>query len=509
MRYAVVRRRTAVLASLVVCGLARVLYLASSKVQFNADEAATGITVRRILHGHLYVFYAGQNYGGALEQYLQAGTYFILRLPQNPLTLRLPLAALCVATCGLVYLVGLRVLPTPVHAIIAAFLFALSPWFNVIGGVTALGFYAAGAFTAVAVVYCALRLLDGSSNQTFWAVGLGFMAGLALWTDVATIYVIVPVAVWIVPALRRRLSNLAAVVGGFVIGALPLLGWLIGHHRLPVPPAPVQNSTIGERLGNLFGPVLREFVGVTYAHADGGLPLALQIIVVVALLALYLFAAWQRRHGLRRLVTGGLDGRVPADLLLAVPVVVVLAYAASNSAWYTGTPRYLMIVYPLFAIGLARLIPRLELRAVVAAGVVLILVSAALSWGFFRDLGPTATNPALAQRDAVLREVTDRLRAQDERFVYADYWTAMPLQYLAGDKLDVAVCLGSKRFPDEQAAVAAQPSPVYVSSPLDGSADPIGAALRSHHITFRQTRIGFVTIYDHIPAGLRPQDIGL
>jgi hypothetical protein len=509
MRYEALSRRAAVLVSLVVCGLARVLYLASSKVQFNADEASTGITVRRILHGHQYVFYAGQDYGGTLEQYLQAGTYFILRLPQNPLTLRLPLVALCVATCGLVYLVGLRVLPTPAHAIVAAFLFAVSPWFNVIGGVTSLGFYAAGAFTAVAVVYCALRIVDGSSNQIFWAAGLGFIAGLALWTDVATVYVLVPVAVWIVPAVRHSLRNLGALVGGFVIGALPLLGWFAVHHRLPVPPAPVQNSTIWQRLANLFGPVLREFIGVTYAHADGGLPLALQVILLVALLALYLFALWQRRRGLRRLVTGRMDGRAPADLLLAVPVVVVVAYAASNSTWYTGTPRYLMIVYPLFAIGLARLIPRLERRAVVAAGVALALVSAALSWGFFRNLGPTATNPALAQRDAVMRQVAARLEAQNERYVYADYWTAMPLQYIAGDRLDVAVCLGSKRFPDVQAAVAAQPSPVYVSSPLDGTDDPIGTALRSHHITFRQTQIGFVTIYDHIPVGLRPQDIGL
>jgi hypothetical protein len=169
-----------------------------------------------------------------------------------------------------------------------------------------------------------------------------------------------------------------------------------------------------------------------------------------------------------------------------------------------------MIVYPLFVIGLAALIPRLELRVVAAAaGVALVLVSATLSWGFFRDLGPTATNPALAQRDDVMRRVVDRLSSQHEHYVYADYWTAMPLQYIAGDRLDVAVCLGSKRFPDIQAAVAAQSSPVYVSSPLDGSADPIGSALRAHHISFRQTRIGFVTIYDQIPTGLQPHDIGL
>ena len=44
-------------------------------MQFNADEATTGIMVRHILDGHGYVFYAGQDYGGALEQYLEAGVY--------------------------------------------------------------------------------------------------------------------------------------------------------------------------------------------------------------------------------------------------------------------------------------------------------------------------------------------------------------------------------------------------------------------------------------------------
>jgi hypothetical protein len=509
MRYSDAGRRAAVLVCLVVCALTRVLYLASSKVQFNADEASSGITVRRILHGHQYVFYAGQNYGGTLEQYLQAGSYFILRLPPDPLTLRLPLAALNVATCALVYLIGVRVLPTAAHAVIAALLFAVSPWFNVIGGVTSLGFYAAGAFLTAAVVYCALRMMDGSSNQILWAGATGFVGGLALWTDVATIYVLLPVAIWVLPALRQGLRLVAVLAGGFVIGGLPLFGWFVVHHRLPVPPAPVQDSTIPQRLGNLFGPVLREFIGVTYAHADGGLPLAVQILALAGLLALYVLALWRRRRGLRSLLTGRVDGRVPADLLLAVPVVVVVAYAASNSTWYTGTPRYLMIVYPLFVIGLAALIPRLELRLVAAVGVALVLVSATLSWGFFRDLGPTVTNPALAQRDDVMRRVVDRLSSQHEHYVYADYWTAMPLQYIAGDRLDVAVCLGSKRFPDIQAAVAAQSSPVYVSSPLDGGADPVGSALRAHHVSFRQTRIGFVTIYDQIPAGLQPHDIGL
>ena len=89
------RRRTLlpwlVAAAVLVTAAARVAYLVSPVMQFNADEATTGIMVRRILAGHGYVFYAGQQYGGALEQYLEAAVYAVTRLPQNPLTLRLPL----------------------------------------------------------------------------------------------------------------------------------------------------------------------------------------------------------------------------------------------------------------------------------------------------------------------------------------------------------------------------------------------------------------------------------
>ena len=96
-----VRRRSLVPAlvalAVLVTAAARLAYLLSPVMQFNADEATTGIMVRRILDGHGYVFYAGQDYGGTLEQYLEAAVYAVFRLPPNELTLRLPLVALCMA----------------------------------------------------------------------------------------------------------------------------------------------------------------------------------------------------------------------------------------------------------------------------------------------------------------------------------------------------------------------------------------------------------------------------
>src|SRR2546430_7661129 len=89
-------------ALVLLAGAVRLAYLTSDRVNFNGDEAVTGIMVRRILHGKLYWFYPGQNYGGTLEGYLQALSYLVLRLPQNAVTLRLTQVALSMGTTALI-----------------------------------------------------------------------------------------------------------------------------------------------------------------------------------------------------------------------------------------------------------------------------------------------------------------------------------------------------------------------------------------------------------------------
>jgi hypothetical protein len=214
-----------------------------------------------------------------------------------------------------------------------------------------------------------------------------------------------------------------------------------------------------------------------------------------------------RRSGLRDLVRLRVSRRRPADLLLAVPPTVVVLYAASDSTWYIGTPRYLLVTYPLLAVGLAALVPAGGRAASRVATLLVVVLSAVLSLGFFRDLA--TTQPSTRNRDAVLRQLTDRLVAERETRVYAGYWTAMPLQYVAGDRLVVAVCSGVPRFPEAQAAVAAVAAPVYVGSDHDGTGDRIRAALTDRQITFRSTRIGFLTVYDRLSVPAGPADLGL
>jgi 4-amino-4-deoxy-L-arabinose transferase-like glycosyltransferase len=494
------RRRTLLpwlmAAAVLVTAAARVVYLVSPVMQFNADEATTGIMVRRILAGHGYAFYAGQEYGGALEQYLEAAVYAVTRLPQNPLTLRLPLVALSCVTCVLVYRVGRDVLGDVRRALVAAALYAVGPWFNVIGTVTSFGFYAAGQVLGMVALWCALR----ADRGRWWLLGLGLAAGLGTWTAATALYLLIPILVWLLPVLARDLRQWATLAGGFGLGALPLLGSLLVHPALPLPEDPAESSTVLERLGHLVGPMLRQYVGVTYSHTEGGLWVPLQVLAVAGLVAAYLVAV-VRRRGLVDFLRGRLDRRRPGDLLLAVPPVVVVLYAASNATWYTGTPRYLIGTFPLLAIGLAALVPSRPWPVPAA----LVAAAAALSVAFF----PTIQNRDTSAQYAALRQVAAQLAAEGEDRVWAGYWTATPLQYAAGDRITVATASGVRRFPDAQAAVERAPRFVYVGSDLDGTAAAFRAALDRRHVPYRARTFAFLTVFDRLSpsAGRRALDL--
>jgi hypothetical protein len=487
----------------------RIAYLAGDKANFNGDEAVTGIMVRHILRGETFVFYPGQHYGGALEVYLQALPYLVLRLPADPVTLRLAQVVLCAASTALVYLCARRMLPATSQALCAAAFFAIGPWFNVLGGATALGFYVVGTTLGVGALYCALRLGDARARNVGWGIGLGLCAGLALWNSLTSAYLVIPALIWAAPWLVREVRALGAASAGFVAGSSPVLLFVLRSHELPVPDAVGTPIGVGRRVANLADPVLREFLGIAYAHASGGLPLWGQRLVVAAVLAVYAACLWRRRRGLLALLTLRRYGREPVDLLLVAPVLVALCYVSSPMAWYTGTPRYLFTAYPLLALSVAALLPSRRPAASWVVYPTVLGLAAALCLTFFA----TSPDPRLDERDAVLRRVAAVLAAAHETSVYADYSTAMALQYVAGDGIDVANCEGVPRFPRTQARVAAAPHPVYVASPLAGSglltdpSDGIRNALVAHHVTFRTTRVGFVEIYDDLVPALPASEV--
>ena len=503
-------------AAVLVTGCARLVYLASDRAAFNGDEAVTGIMAQNILHGASYGFYPGQRYGGTVEPYLQALFLLVFRLPQNPLTLRLPQVCLSMATCYLIWQCARRCVPDPRRALVAPVIFAVGPWFNVISGASSLGFYVAGTAAATGALYCALRVMEHDSadgprrqrgRQLPWVAALGLCSGLALWQTLSTACVVLPALLWAAPAAGASLRSAATWATAGIAGSLPVWTQALTTGNLPLPndsPPPTSALT---RLTRLLGPEFREFIGVSYSHDHGGAPRAVQLATTAGLVLLYCLVLVRRRRQVVALLTFDRVHRHPVDLLLIAPIITLVMFACSPSAWYTGTPRYLFTAYPLFAIALAAIPARISHRAVyrvVAVGLVTSVV--ALSAGYFRG---AVVVPTTRDRDAAFRRVAAELKRSGETRVYADYWTAMPLQYAANRSLDVAVFHGANRFGEMQRSVARAAAPVYVGNILDGSAALIARALTNHGVTYRTRMVDFVEIFSDLSSAVRPSALGL
>jgi hypothetical protein len=479
------------LAAFATTVLVRLAFLWHSHLIIDGDEAVTGIMVRNILHGHRYIYFAGQNYGGTVQQYLQAAIYYIFPLPETLFTLRLIPVILDGMTCALVYVTGCEMFGSQHRALVAAFLYALSPWFNIFYGSQSTASYQMTQLLGIAGLYIALRMTRESSKHSLsrWASLLGLTCGLGIWTGYTSAYLLIPAVLWVAPLVLRARRAAIAMVVGVAIGASPVILWCLRHHAWPVP-GPQTKSSLIQRWTGLTHTVLREFLGMSWVHGLGGWPRILQTLVVVLLMCVVAVGFYRRRYGLVDLLRLTRHRRQPTDLLLLAILVTAVLYMASPNTYYTGTPRYLFAAYPLFALGLAALIPS-KRYARSTFTVALVLVSTVTC---FALLGPFKQT---SNRDQSLQRVATYLDDKHERFVYAEYWTAMPLQYLAGNRLHVN-SLTHDRFPKTSALVNQQPGAVYVVSDLNDLRARIAAALKRHHISYDVTTIGSMQVFTTI-----------
>jgi hypothetical protein len=164
---------------LALAAVIRLLSLRSSLVGFDGDEAVTGVMAQRINDGWHFAFYAGQLYQGSLEQYLQAAALAVL--PDTAFNLRLPQVALAVFSCWAVYRVGVYALASRGRALVAAFLFAIGPTWNLVWGVKSRGAFASGLALGLGGMLLALSVTPTSRHWRLGMVGFGLCAGVAFW----------------------------------------------------------------------------------------------------------------------------------------------------------------------------------------------------------------------------------------------------------------------------------------------------------------------------------------
>jgi hypothetical protein len=488
--------------------------LLTPAAQIDGDQAVTGVMVDNMLAGRQhYVFVAGQRYNGALEQWVQAALYWALPLSRNPFTLRISEIAWMAAASWLVFLIGRRALPDAWRAVIATIVFSLGSYWTLWKGDHSDGAYPSLLVVGLLALYCALRIVDDDRRRLWWAAGLGLCAGMIVWLGQSGAELLIPAALWVAPIYARSLRPWLTTLPAAAVGASPTLLWSARHGVF----APLDtglysgHSTLAQRIDHASGPILKEFLGVAGESGRPGWPALLQTITVLAVTAGYLTAIVRRRRGIAAILLLRPHARALLDaLLVSVPIVAVI-YVTSPDAWGITDPHYLFAYTPVLAWCLAAALPARPGAFRIATAIALTATTTATALVMLVHRADTYPGTS----DADLRSAVHYLQAHGERNVYADFWTALPMQYFARTSLNIApIGAGRGKFLATTIAVARATDHVYVASNRNDSGrivwtPNIKAKLVAKHVHFTEHTIGTVTIYSNLQPALKPWQVGL
>jgi hypothetical protein len=443
--------------AIVVCLLtltvaSRLALLATPLAAVNGDEAAAALMARRILHGHGYFFFAGQDYMGAFEQYLQAAA--LAGAPTSSLALRAPDLILTGLAGWLLFSVARRLFD-PGASYVALALFAIWPLFGMIYGFRASGAYNAALALGLLTV---LRAVAEPRRLDVFLIGLA--AGIGFWLTPASALLTGPAVIAVLARTHRPL-RFVHVAMGVLVGMTPICVWSIINGRIgsfgSLSGAP-EGSNPFSRAEGLLTRTLPMILGLAWKD---GRPLAgrsLTAFVIIAIIAVYVFACQRHRHSLADLLTlRGLTN--PSDVILVALFFGAAVYVASSYTWWTTEPRYLHLYSPwliLFLAGVCASSPRFKGASAVTLATCLALtllgVRAAIDEGW-------ATRPSdLATAAAFLRE-------NGYAEGYGDYRPAFPLTVSSDESVAIVPSDGQAcRFPDLVDRVGAEPRRVWVLS---------------------------------------------
>lgn len=444
--------------------LLRLWLLTTPALTLEADEAVTGIMARGILDGHHRAYYAGQNYMGSLEQYLQSAVLALA--PPHDIVLRLPQVVLAAAACILVHQLAVATGLGRRRAVLAAGMFAAGPYFLAYWGAKSRGGYSAAMVLALLGLLVALRTHPARESNRVAAVAFGFICGLAFWTNQQAAIVLAPTAWWLWAVLRVRPGRHAALLGaGFTVGALPAV-WHTAASGVTPFATGAGESTLSERFRHLVSATVPDFLG---ARDDGEPLVSLPPPTLVGGLVLAVLAvlAVRRRHALGRFVRLQAQQRQPLDLLIAVLVTAPLVLLASGTST-EATARFVFVVYPVVAVLAASapvpaVIHRRPILGVLPVVLLLAHTVVGARWLIAADDGGHETFTGAVVRSEDVEAVLAALRSADVSTAYADYWLAQPLTWASGGDVLVEP-IYQRRFEHVSRAVARDPRPALVVS---------------------------------------------
>ena len=278
----------------------------------------------------------------------------------------------------------------------------------------------------------------------------GVIAGFGFWLHPMFLATLVPMVAFVLWTVRRRLDGWLSVIGGGILGCLPLLLWN-AVNSFPSLETPVKvPGTYTERLRTFALDLLP--AGSACGTPDSNWyhdPLG--PIVYLALIAVAVF-------GLVTIV------RRPAPrsryLLLVVLVAVFPMMALFRNLIYANDGRYAMISFPFLVLALAAGVDALAgrrppLRAIGVIGLVAVVWIAV----FIRPTADPYLDQLGTDPNAQLGEIVDLLDERGIDRVYGSYWAVLPVDFAGDNRIVSGVFpFWPIRFPDRQRVVGATPS---------------------------------------------------
>jgi len=471
------------------------------------EEATLGLSALHIVHGQPVLMDPGSPYLGALDAYLIAP--FVALLGTGLAAIRIGLACIGALTALVTYWFGLIALRRASDAIIAACVVAVFPVFAVYWS-TRLHPGAADLMLLEALCLAIAAVVGwGRGHRLRWWALLGFVAGIAVWSDPVFVCAVVAIAVGLLlraprigwPNVTRGAS--AALIAA-VIGFLPWLVYNVPNGFPSLHAIPRTGTGIGNGVRSLLDGQLPVLFGGSSSCGHPVLPPVVTDLVFVALLLALL---WSRRLTLRYLVAGHWTGLSYLDLaLLVIPVTLVAVVLTGVNANPCDAQILLPMALPL-ALGVAGiLVERARWRPVaLGAAAVWLAVSVVAAAGGLPGSVTSTTGGTPIPAD--LGPGVVFLERHHPAAVWAEYSLSRLLSFRSGDTLPIAEYGGTVGFlaRQQQVETALDPSWVFVAG--DPHIANFLAACRSHAIAYTVATGGGLVLYTNLSAPLEPVDV--
>jgi 4-amino-4-deoxy-L-arabinose transferase-like glycosyltransferase len=454
-----------------------------------SDNAVVALMAMHILQGKLYAIYWGQNYMGSLEAYGVAPFFALLGV--SDFALSLGLVPWSVFFAWGLFGIARRLGGDRAGAMVLV-LAALAPPDVLFYQVTARGGYPETLAFGTLLLWLCFRVvydrLPGRSER-FHLITIGFVAGLAFWTNWLVFPYFAVVGLYLLlhePRLVLRRAGGFALLA-FFVGSAPLWSFnlrtgfstfaFLESVQPPAARAQAFRYAVGFALPQLIG-ACDEYR--RFAYGWPGKLLTGAAALAACGLVLGLWRSWIA------LARGRVDRTHPALALVLLVAATVAIYSVGDPGRF-HIARYLLpattATIVLIALALSALVQRSPLAGgVVAAALLALYVAEARD--LHRSFATLRQHPGAGNVESLLKHVL----TSGIRYGYADYGDATLTTYLARDRV-VLLDYAGLRYPSDEI------DPHDPAVIVRNGAELAGPTLRALNARFTETSIPGYRVY--------------